>query len=169
MAVLNTSIRTTDEIYLQRNSLFWLLAGIMFVSEALYIVLNPFILASPWLQFGLSVLYFPLIVITVKHTINVIKLMSKIPEYNIWDGYFEDQHFEYINNQGIKYSLAILVMFLSVNLWIGIYLPDFFANKFPHVSLNELSTLAIGLVMLGYGLTVACLLKRNTTNMFLNM
>lgn len=60
--------------------------------------------------------------------------MRSIPVYNIGDEYFESKYLEYINNQGIKYSLGILVMFLAVILWVGLYLPDTFVYQLPQIS-----------------------------------
>jgi len=157
-----------DEVYLHRMSLFWLLAGMMFVSEALFIVIKPWVLVLPWLGYLFSVIYLPLIIITLLHFISVIRLMRNIPQFHIWSGDFEDENCKDINDEGIKYSLATLAIFFAVILWIDLYLPTFFVNYFSHVGLNELSTLGIGLVMLSYGLAVVCLLKRNTTNMISN-
>ena len=155
MKTQTISTAVNEQIFLKRNSLLGVFAGLMFISSPIYKLLEPIITEHDWLNLVLALLSLILGMLIFFTFFSTIKSMENVGRYTIWTGNFNDEYFNHINNKGYKYSFVtscILLLDFSV---FGRHLQNFLGGLF----LSEFSDFMLGVIFLSYSLPILFLLR----------
>lgn len=155
---MNTKIISTainEQVFLKRNSLLGVFAGLMFISSPLYKLLEHFITRYDWLYITLALLGAILGISIIITFLKIIKSMENVDRYTIWYNNFNDEYFNHINNKGYKYSFNASCTFLVFISVFGHHFQDVLVN----LSFSDFAEFTLGLSFISYSLPVLFLLR----------